>query len=185
MLLTEAGAAIGTVAYMSPEQARGERLDARSDLFSFGVLLYQMATGKLPFEGKTPAVVFAAILNEKPAPVRHLRPELSRKLEHIVQSALAKERDRRPQSAAELRSALQSAKRELESGVPLSGPLNLWRSRRLPLLSTALMAILLIGRVYSAALDWAADPVPRFDRLRFCPFRMRREMLRRNILPRV
>ena len=114
-LLTETGAAIGTVAYMSPEQARGETLDARSDLFSFGVLLYQMATGKLPFQGNTPAIIFDAILNEEPIPVRHLRPELPRKLDKIIQSALAKERGSRIQSAADLRAALQSVKRELES----------------------------------------------------------------------
>jgi serine/threonine protein kinase len=138
------------VAYMSPEQARGEKLDARSDLFSFGVLLYQMATGKLPFQGNTPAIVFDAILNEEPVPVRHLRPELPRKLEKIIQSALAKERDRRIQSAADLRGILQSVKRELESKSPSPGLVRIWSSHRFPLLFA--FALVLIAGAATAHL---------------------------------
>jgi serine/threonine protein kinase/Tfp pilus assembly protein PilF len=107
-MLTQPGSAVGTVAYMSPEQARGEMLDARTDLFSFGVMLYEMITGSLPFQGSTAAVVFTAILTREPDPVRRLRPEASEELEKIVASALVKDRAARVGSAAELRTALEA-----------------------------------------------------------------------------
>ena len=143
-LLTETGAAIGTVAYMSPEQARGEKLDARSDLFSFGVLLYQMATGQLPFQGNTPAIIFDAILNKEPVQIRNLRPELPRRLDDIIRSALTKHRDRRVQSAAELRGILQNIKPLPESGSPSRALSRIWSSRRF-LLLFALTFALLVG----------------------------------------
>ncbi len=113
--LTELGAAIGTIAYMSPEQVRGQELDARTDLFSFGVVLYEMVTGVLPFHGETSGVVTDSILNRKPvAPVR-LNPCVSAKLEEVINKALEKDRKLRYQSSAEIRTDLQRLKRDTES----------------------------------------------------------------------
>jgi non-specific serine/threonine protein kinase len=114
--LTSAGATMGTIAYMSPEQARGEVTDARTDLFSFGTVLYQMASGKMPFQGDTSAVVFDSILNRDPIPLMELKPMLPQELGRIVGQALEKDRDLRFQSATELKTALKRLKRDLDSG---------------------------------------------------------------------
>ena len=118
--VTQAGTAVGTVAYMSPEQLRGLALDARSDLFSFGLVLYEMLTGRPAFPGETSAVISAAVLHTAPVPLRTLQPALSARVEDIVFKLLEKDREDRYQSAADLRTDLRRARRELDGSQPSS-----------------------------------------------------------------
>jgi Tol biopolymer transport system component/predicted Ser/Thr protein kinase len=176
--LTSPGSAVGTIAYMSPEQARGEELDARSDLFSFGVVLYEMATGKQAFAGTTSAVIFHAILEKAPPPVRSLNPNLPPKLDEIVGKLLEKDLEMRYQTAAELRADLKRLKREsdssravaaTQSGTVVAAPVVQPRATasRWALLAGAVVTLVLVAAAFVAGRRMGATPPPLYHLLTY------------------
>lgn len=153
--VTDPGSTLGTVAYMSPEQVRGKELDRRSDLFSFGVVLYEMATGALPFPGETSGVVFDAILNRAPITPVRLNPHVPAELERIIGKSLEKDRALRYQSAAEMRADLQRLKRDMDSGQTLaSRPVTAARAAAPPKWALAAAATLLVALVAGGYFYW-------------------------------
>jgi Tol biopolymer transport system component len=150
--MTAEGVIAGTIAYMSPEQARGEEVDARSDLYSFGVVLYEMATGKLPFPGSTSAVIFEGILSKAPVPPRQLSPQLPETLEQIIAKTLKKDRNLRAQTATELRSELEGLQRALLAPSAPLAPVVRPARRTSRLISIWLAAAL--GTVVVALAGW-------------------------------
>jgi eukaryotic-like serine/threonine-protein kinase len=174
--LTSPGTALGTVAYMSPEQVRGKDLDARTDLFSFGVVLYEMATGLLPFRGDTSGLIFDGILNRPfTSPVR-LNPEVPAELERIIDKALEKDRDMRYQSAAEMRADLKRLKRQSAShpSIAVSGDEKSARPHALPHFRWLTLLGLLVAVIVALAF-WFRVPLPAPKVLAFKPLTNDRE----------
>jgi serine/threonine protein kinase/tetratricopeptide (TPR) repeat protein len=154
-LLTSPGSAVGTIAYMSPEQARGEELDARTDLFSFGAVLYEMATGRMAFPGKSAAVIHDEILNRMPVPASQANHRVSPKLDEIIGKALEKDRKLRYQSAADIRTDLQRLKRDAETRELRFGfekPSNTATERRRKISFLTMVSIVLLFVVFAASI---------------------------------
>jgi len=156
---TEDGRVVGTVAYMSPEQAEGRSVDHRSDIFSLGILLYEMATGERPFRGENATSVLTSILRDTPRSVTELRPELPKELGKIVRRALAKDREQRIQTAKELRNDLVELKAEVESGEAWERPVKAPSSRKRRV-ATAGLAILALGAGVGIWMGWPRERAP-------------------------
>jgi eukaryotic-like serine/threonine-protein kinase len=168
--LTSPGAALGTISYMSPEQVRAKELDPRTDLFSFGVVLYEMATGKLPFRGESTGVVFESILSRTAVPLVRLNPEVPPDLERIIAKCLEKDRDLRYQHASEIRTDLQRLKRDSESGRTPAIP-SAEKTRRLGTLWVILAScIVVIGLVVAGVWHLGSSRTPQIDSIAVLPF---------------
>jgi serine/threonine protein kinase len=153
--LTTPGQALGTVAYMSPEQVAGKELDARTDLFSFGAVLYEMATGRQAFSGSTSGVIFHSILEKNPASASRVNPELPAKLEEIIGKALEKDREVRYQHAGDIRADLKRLKRDTSSGttaVNVAVPTRPWWRRKSA--SIAMVVVLLLAAALVVRYGW-------------------------------
>jgi eukaryotic-like serine/threonine-protein kinase len=181
--LTSPGAMVGTVAYMSPEQVRAKELDSRTDLFSFGVVLYEMATGQLPFRGESSGVIFKAILDAPPTPAVRLNPDAPLELERIINHALEKDRELRYQHASDIRAELQRLKRDTETGrVPAAdsgssivaqpgtkpAPRNVWKFAIPPV--AVVIALIAGGLYYRSYLSHRAKPLTDKDTIVLADF---------------
>jgi eukaryotic-like serine/threonine-protein kinase len=182
--LTSPGQAVGTIAYMSPEQVRAKELDARTDLFSFGAVLYEMATGTLPFRGESSGVIFDGILNRDPIPVTELNRHLPAKLQEIIHKALEKDRDLRYQSSSEIRADLKRLNRDTQSGVSAASNVPAKRAKRLSIRLLQLTGVVSTSRIQRKSSQTTTgasllterrsqcSPIPRQRTLRFSTFRM-------------
>jgi len=168
--LTSPGTTVGTVAYMSPEQVRAKELDARTDLFSFGAVLYEMATGTLPFRGETSGVIFKAILDGTPTSAVRLNPDLPAELERIISKSLEKDRNLRYQHASEIRSDLQRLKRDTESGKTVASVAAAPRWSRQTMLIAATALVFVIVAIVGAAFYFGSSGRTSIDSVAVLPF---------------
>jgi serine/threonine protein kinase/Tfp pilus assembly protein PilF len=166
--LTSPGSTLGTVVYMSPEQVKGKELDVRTDLFSFGALLYEVATGTLPFRGDTSGVIFDSILNRAPVPPVRLNPDLPAELERIVAKCLEKDRNLRYQHASDIRTDLQRLKRDTESGKSAPGtPTPRWSRRTIVISALAFLSVIAL---VAAGVFYFGSTHTRIDSVAVLPF---------------